>query len=171
MGKRPTTRNFGVEELKSLHSYDPITGLFTRKTDRGGYKAGGISGCINPDGYILIVINAAQYRAHHLAWLYMTGEWPPEDMDVDHEDRNRSNNVWKNLRLATRTQNNMNGGIRSDNKSGVRGVGFIKATGKWYARIKSDGEMMHLGHFVNKGDAIAARQAAEIRIFGEYSPT
>jgi len=87
-------------------------------------------------------------------------------MDID---GHRSDNRWINLRLATRTQNNMNLPCRSDNKSGHRGVSFRKDTQKWNARIHLSGKTLLLGDFVDKADAAAARKAAEQLYFGEFS--
>lgn len=63
----------------------------------------------------------------------------------------------------------MNASVRSDNKSGYRGVGLRKDTGKWYARLKVDGKLYLLGHFDNFDDAKAARLAAEEKYFGDFA--
>ena len=168
MAKKRITRDLTAEEVGSLVSYNPDTGIIRHVTDRGGYRAGEEAGGFK-DGYRIVGINCSQYRAHHIAWLLMTGEWPPLDMDIDHIDRNRSNNAWSNLRIASRTQNNMNMSVRGDNKSGYRGVGLRKDTGKWYARLKVDGKLHLLGHFDNFEEAKAVRISAEEKYFGDFA--
>lgn len=79
-------------ELKNKLTYNPETGLFGRKNK--------IAGSLRPNGYIQIGINKKLFRAHRLAFLYMTGEWPKSD--VDHIDMDRKNNKWANLREADR---------------------------------------------------------------------
>lgn len=169
LAKRKAIRDFSAEEAKKYLHYDPESGVFTRIGARGGYPHGSVVGT-KKDGYVLVGLFCSQYRAHHIAWLMMTGDWPPVDMDVEHIDRNRSNNRWSNLRLATRSQNNMNAGVRSDNKSGVRGVGQRKDTGKWYARIRAHNVLHLLGHYDTFEEACAARAEAEKIHFGEYAP-
>lgn len=63
---------------------------------------------MRPDGYRVITIfgnekTRPQYRSGRLAFLYMTGHWP--EWDVDHKNRKRGDDRWKNLREATRSQN------------------------------------------------------------------
>jgi hypothetical protein len=48
--------------------------------------------------YRYITIDGECYRADHLAWLYMTGTWPPGE--IEHIDGDNSNDRWANLRLA-----------------------------------------------------------------------
>ena len=59
---------------------------------------------------------------------------------VDHIDGNKLNNQKHNLRIVTKSQNAMNSKVRSDNKSGVRGVNWDKIHNKWRARVKVDGK-------------------------------
>ena len=93
--------------LKELLNYDPISGIFTWKTSRGGRKPGSIAGtkCIHK-GYITIQIDGTLYRAHRLAFLYMIGRLPEDQ--VDHIDRCKDNNAWSNLRECTQAENQLN---------------------------------------------------------------
>lgn len=90
--------------------------------------------------------------------------------ECDHRDRHGLNNRRGNLRLASRQENNRNQGLRSDNKSGVRGVYWNKARGKWQVYIHVDGHFIHLGMFSDKADAILARKTSETEYFGEFAP-
>ena len=63
----------------------------------------------------------------------------------------------------------MNKGIRSNNSSGVTGVGWSKKNNKWRARITLNNKEYHLGYFDDKNDAIKARKEAENKYFGEFS--
>lgn len=172
MAERRNRRDFTHAEAAALLSYDAATGVFRWLIETHGYggsiRPGDEAGTVK-DGYVVIILFGRQYRAQHLAWLFMTGKWPPLDRDLEHEDRNRANNAWINLRLATRSQNNMNAGLRSDNKSGQKGVGLRKDTGQWYARITVERKIILLGHFRSFSEAVAARQAAERRYFGEFA--
>ncbi len=88
--------------------------------------------------------------------------------EVDHINTCGCDNRKENLRLATECEQRANQGQRSDNISGVVGVGWYKKTNKWRAYIKVNKKSKHLGLFVNKKDAIDARHEAEIKYFGEY---
>ena len=95
----------------------------------------------------------------------------PDGMYVDHihGKRTRNDNRKKNLRLATKSQNAMNVGLNSLNKSGVTGVFFDKSKGLWCARIEINQKMKHIGYYNTKDAAIKARKDAEIKYFGEFS--
>lgn len=157
-----------AERVRELLDYDPTTGLFTRRVSRGGAKVGGVAGGLDNWGYVGIKIDGHDHAAHRLAWLYMTGEWPADELD--HRDRNRTNNRWGNLREATRAENARNLSRRSDNTSGVSGVYWHSARRKWRAIIKRDGLERNLGLFESIEAATAARRAAEIQTFGEFAP-
>jgi len=56
-----------------------------------------------------------------------------DDIEVDHIDKNRSNNMITNLRWATRSINCRNKSISSKNTSGIQGVSFDKKKNRWVA--------------------------------------
>jgi hypothetical protein len=94
-------------ELKEMVTYDPLTGHFTWLVDRGTNKLKGKRcGNIECDGYVSCCFNRKRYKAHRLAYLYMTGDWPK--LEIDHINRNRQDNRWENLREATRSENASN---------------------------------------------------------------
>jgi len=162
--------NLTQDRLKELLSYNPLTGVFLWLEGRGGKKAGDVAGC-RKRIYTFISVDDRVYRAHLLAWFYMTGEWP--DPFVDHRDLDKHNNAWVNLRLATKSQNQANIGLIKSNKSGLKGVSRYRAGesyGKpWQACITKDGKSMNLGHFATKEDAHAAYVATAERLFGEFA--
>lgn len=89
--------------------------------------------------------------------------------ETDHKDRNRENNSRSNLRIATHSQNQMNKGIQSNNKSGYPGVSWYKPLKKWRVRIGIDNKEIALGYFSDKEDAIKARKKAALKHFGEFA--
>ena len=60
--------------------------------------------------------------------------------------------------------------IRSDSLSGARGVTRMRY-GKWAARIFTNGRSEWLGEYATREEAVEARRSAEIKTFGEFSPT
>ena len=69
-----------------------------------------------------------------------------EDLQVDHIDRDKTNNCLSNLRMVTRQQNGFN-------RSNTKGYSWHKQTKKWQAYIILNGKMHYLGLFVNEHDA------------------
>lgn len=159
--------------LKELLHYDPETGVFTWLVRRGPMAAGSVAGSAylkrkDGDLYITITVDGHCFQnAARLAWLYMTGIIPVEQ--VDHKNRQPLDNRWRNLRLATPGQNQANKGVRKDNTSGYVGVAFIPEKGKWRARLSVDGRHKYLGYFPDPEQASAAYRKAISAIRGEFA--
>ena len=152
------------KRLKELLNYDPITGLFIRVVKRGPFKKGAIAGSVN-DGYVCIQIGKKSYKAHRLAFLYMTGSMPVNQ--VDHINRIRSDNRWENLRDVTHAENQHNTVAQSNSKSGIKGV--YKNGNSWTAQIEIivEGKRKNMTKtFKDKADAIEYRQTLEISFQG-----
>jgi len=161
MGKQLTQK-----ELKETLHYNPKTGIFIRvKKTTNSIKIGDIAGFNDHNGcgkkYRKICIKNIKYYAHRLAWLYITGYLPVND--IDHADGNGLNNKWENLSEATRSENCRNVRLRSDNKSGYVGVIWIDIRCVWRAEIKTKGKNKFLGHFKELKNAVIARKEAEIK--------
>lgn len=93
----------------------------------------------------------------------------PFGMKVDHENHDTLDNRRCNLRVCNNSQNLMNRkGANENSTSGIRGVAWHKASGKWSARIGSGQTEKWLGTFVNKEDAISAYAKANRNYFGEF---
>lgn len=91
------------------------------------------------------------------------------DEEVDHKDRDKSNNRRDNLRLATRSQNLQNMGISPRNTSGYKGVDYRTKSGKWRAQIRTqNGDKKHLGLFDTPELASEAYEKSAKEIHGEF---
>jgi hypothetical protein len=93
----------------------------------------------------------------------------PEGMDTDHINGNKLDNRRKNLRIVTRSQNMMNGDLRSNNRSGCSGVSYDKKNRKWSVCVMVDRKNVFHKRFKELSDAIDARKTAETRYFGQFS--
>lgn len=157
-----------VSRLKELLRYDPESGIWERLSTRGGEAAGTRAGSRKASGYILIDVDGHRYRAHRLAWLYMTGSWPARQ--IDHADNNRSNNRWHNLRLADDQQNQANSRKSKNNTSGFKGVYRSHCRGRpWRAKLNLGTKQIHLGSFDTAADAAAAYASAAKEHFKEFA--
>ena len=156
------------DRLKELLHYDPETGAFTWARSTSNRAAPGtIAGSRSRGDYVRITIDRRRCLAHRLAFLYMTGEYPPGS--VDHVNRDRQDNRWGNLRPASASENEANKGLRRDNSSGHRGVCWHKPLGKWVAGGRLAGRAIHLGVFSNLAEAAAAAKAWREKVFGAYA--
>lgn len=88
---------------------------------------------------------------------------------VDHINGDTRDNRKENLRIATKQQNSMNVGLRSNNTSGYKGVTFDNRRNKWVAAIKKDYKSKFLGYFENKDDAAMAYNEAALKFHGEFA--
>lgn len=150
-------------ELRERLQYNPNTGRWVwLKTPRAGY-VGRPAGSLDAKGYWCIKIDGQSYKASRLAYLYMTGEWPTEEMD--HIDGTSWNDMWHNLRPATRSENNSNRRVRDDNTSGAIGVFWNKDRNKWCAQIGR----VYLGLYDTFEEAVAVRDSAIEEHHGEFA--
>lgn len=163
--KQPVTKARLLEVL----DYDELTGEFAWKVSRRCVKAGSAAGTMNSHGYKSIKVDGRLYTAHRLAWLWMTGDLP--SLEVDHINRERLDNRFANLRLATSAQNKANRGPHPRNTSGMTGVSYVPSRGKFLAQISHNGKNHNLGRFDAAEDAIKAYRAAANRLHGDFQPT
>lgn len=150
------------EKLKKILYYNPTTGTFTWITSRPGARKSLVAGCLcKKSGYRFIGIDYKVYKSSRLAYLYMNGKLPIEE--IDHKNRIRHDDRWCNLRKLTTQKNAMNRKILLTNSSGVTGVCWIKKLKKYQAMIGVDNKNIFLGYFNNRIDAIIARYNGELK--------
>ncbi len=101
-----------------------------------------------------------------LAFLYMTGDWPLPRLEMDHINRDKTDDSWNNLRIATSQQNKANTKHRP-NKLGIRGVRWDR--GAYRADIKVNNKNIYLGRFKNLDDAKKAYNGIAKKYFGEFA--
>lgn len=156
--------------LRELYHYDLETGIFINKTGpRCGRPVHRKTPSIGSYVRIRIAVSPGKYerfRAHRLAWQYVYGDIP-SGIEVDHINRDPSDNRICNLRLATHAQNTMNQTVHSNNRIGMKGVSMQK--GRYRAQIDIAGKTISLGTFDTPEQAHKAYCAAAKRSFGAYA--
>lgn len=153
--------NLTQSAAREIFAYDPDSGyLHWRISPKWGIRAGDKVGYMHKSGYVATKFKRDQYLVHRIVWLIEFGYFPT--VDIDHINRDRSDNRIINLRLATRAQNAQNCVTRRIGNSGVPGVSWHKQSKKWRASIKANGEHIHLGGFDCLDDAALARKLGEI---------
>ena len=157
-----------------LVSYNKETGIFTwmrrHGNDRGSRVfnsqfAGKQCGCDDGKGYVKIgfMLNGKRVHvhAHRLAWLCVHGEIPYGD--IDHINGNPSDNRIDNIRNVTRSINQRNARMQSNNSSGMTGVIWHSQHKKWMAQATVIGKKHHLGYFHDKNEAHQAVLAFRLK--------
>ena len=153
------------DHLLSILSYDERSGNFVWLINSGRARIGNIAGNVHSGGYVVIIVDKKQYKAHRLAWFYVTGEWPRGRLD--HKDNCGSNNRWDNLRPATHSQNMANRKLNANNSCGHKGV--VRRGSRYRAYINKDGKRYNLGTFSTAEEAAAVSWAKAQELHGSFA--
>jgi|SRR5690554_754693 len=175
------------EELRQILRYEPETGkLFWRERPASMFSGkkypmerlarswnnkfcGKEAGTPNGTGHLRTKVFGQEIVCHRIAWAVHYGEWPPEDLEIDHINMDGTDNRISNLRVATRSQNSHNKNPPANNVSGVKGVSWHKHGGKWQVKFGLNGKQYYLGLFSDFDLAVKARSEAVKRLVGEFS--
>lgn len=148
---------FEVVEI-SPDKYGKCSGL-VRKVSRGGQRVGSVAGCLtpnpnNPDRVDWQVkVDNIKYTVSRIIYYMAHGEIF-DNLQIDHKDKNWLNNNTWNLRLDTDGSiQRVNTLKRKDNISGVVGVSWKQANGKWMASVRLEGRTKYLGLYTCKLEA------------------
>lgn len=118
-----------LDYIKDVINYEPDTGKFYWKKNRGGKAlAGSIAGTLRKDGYIDIRLGGKKYLAHRIAWLYSYGSIP--ENSIDHINGNTADNRLINLRICKHIENCLNRGKNRNNSTGHKNISECKSTSK-----------------------------------------
>ncbi len=93
----------------------------------------------------------------------------PKGKDTDHKDHNTLNNRKNNLRVCSHSSNMKNKKRQKNNISGHRGVSWYKNRNKWVSRISIRRNIIFLGYFNLKTDAINAYKEASVKYDEEFN--
>ncbi len=110
---------------------------------------------LNSEGYVVSRIDKKMVLLHRFLLDCSRNK------EADHINHNTINNSRNNLRICTRSQNNMN--------REFKGMSYNKRENKWMARIKIDGKQIFLGYFDTEEEALKVRRKAEKKYFGDYA--
>ncbi|MBJ2270469.1 HNH endonuclease [Pseudomonas sp. MF6772] len=149
-----------ADRVRELLNYCPETGIFTRKIrtaqrHKASSRADFLVTSGSSPGYHRVSVDSKRYQAHRVAWLYVHGVWPAEQ--IDHINGVRSDNRIANLRVADYTLNmeNQRSAYRN-NRSGLLGAIWDQQSSKWRGQIVVEKKKIHLGSFSTAQDAHAA---------------
>jgi hypothetical protein len=149
----------------------PLTQGYSAKVDKADYEfLAQWKWQYHPKGYA--------YRRQHvrLAKNKYTGKFVlmhrvlcPNGITTDHINRDKLDNRKANLRQATRSQNQVNRGLQSNNTSGYKGVHYDKLRNIWRARVVVDRKGINLGDFKTPEEAAQAYNEKAKELHGEFA--
>lgn len=147
--------------------YDFEKGCLIRKTATSNrVKVGDVVGSVNSAGYETVYVNGKNRYVHRIIYFMHYGVWPDH---IDHKDRNKRNNNIDNLRSCTQAQNNRNTKLRSNNKSGSKGVSWSKIMNKWSVRVCHNRKSVINMYFDCLELASLVAEEGRNKYHGEYS--
>jgi hypothetical protein len=154
-----------LEGIEDHLSYDPVSGLFHWLATGKGKRSDLVAGSNYSKGYTQLIYKGKKYQAHRVAFWFMTGAMPTDD--VDHINGVKVDNSWSNLREATRSENlrNMKARVGASKYKGV-----TKNGNDWRARIFLSGlDRKNLGCFTCEKEAALAYNYAALKHFGSFA--
>lgn len=185
--KKRNKADITVELMRRLVEYNPLSGEFIwKKRTPDLFEAGHFTadkqcqgwnaryaetkafGCIGAQGYYKATFFKVSFYAHRVAWAIHYGEIP--SLEIDHINRDRSDNRIENLRLADRLSNAKNQTAHRDSRTGVKGV--IRCRTKktrFSAHLMVDGKRINLGRFNDLDSARRAYLDAAKKHHGEFA--
>lgn len=134
---------------------------------------------VGADGYARITVSIKGHVSTHLVHRLVATAFiknPCNYSEVNHRDEDKLNNTVENLEWCT-SKYNSNYGNRKYNLSKTRcdksilgqcGVGFHKRDKVWFANIRVNGRLIHLGNFNNFQEAVIARENGEKKYYGKH---
>ena len=141
--------------IKSHFRYNPNTGVIIRNDRNGG------CGSLDSKGYLILKIKGRQFKSHRIAWFLYYGEMP--DMEIDHINRNKTDNRICNLRVSDRGDNNRNRHQMKNKDTGYIGIHRCKH----YKTISYNFEVRYRGKlykFYTLEEAVKFRKDKELAL-------
>lgn len=159
-----------IDRIREYLAYDPATGIFVwRKSPNNRVPVGARAGTVWRSGYRRIYFGGRgkSYAAHHLAWFFVHGVLPVEQ--IDHQNGDRGDNRIANLRPASASQNARNRRSARGSSSQYLGVSRRSDRPKWIAQIKVSGRVKNLGYYDDEDAAARAYDAAATAAHGPFA--
>lgn len=155
--------------VRECFDYNPITGAFTwcvrpdSHFPKPGFAnawnakfSGKQAGSVSPiTGYMHVTIKNRTYLLHRIIWFWIFGIWPKQ---VDHKNKIKTDHAIHNLRDCTSLSNHRNKNTPKNNRSGFKGVEFVKRQNKWRARVSVNYQRKFLGLFDTFQEAVDCRK-------------
>lgn len=149
-----------------------IIELFNKKQEKTGdalvddydyYSISKSKWSLDYDGYAISTILGKTVKLHRIIMN------APQNVFVDHKNRNKLDNRKQNLRFATPTINSHNKSKSKNSTSQYFGVSFKQRDNIFVARIIKDKKYYHVGSFKDELEAAKAFDNKAKELFGEHA--
>lgn len=167
-GKRTIDEEMqGMDALLERVYVDTVTGIVTWTNPKGNkLSPGDIAGSKNNKGYHHIKFDGKYYKRHRLVF-YVVNGWLPEILD--HKNGKDAGDGIDNLQEASNSQNVKKGNIRSDNRTGYKGISWHKGVQKYQVNITKDGITHYLGCYADIEVAKRVYDKKAIELFDNFA--
>ena len=144
------------KKIEEYEKYEVSNLGNVRNIDTGRILKPGKNG---DDGYYFVILSKDRFQKnfyiHRLVGFAFIPN-PQKLTDIDHIDRNKTNNSIPNLRWISKSNNLRNRTKFKNSSSKYMGVYFDKREGKYQARIKINNKHKHIGYYEKEEDAAHA---------------
>ena len=147
---------------RPLHHFDGDVQWRRWNTRYAGKLAG-----FSAKRYRKVAVFDEPYPISRIIFCMTTGRDPGVDL-IDHRDLDGFNNAPGNLRATDKSGNAQNTGVRSNNKSGIKGVSWSKTKKRWRARVIRKGQRVE-ALFDALEEAAKFVRAARDGLYGDLS--
>lgn len=124
------------------------------------------TGRVINSGYGQVSIEGRKWLPHRYSYTAAYGDIP-DGKFIDHRCRNKLCVRPDHLRPVSNTQNLRAQGLRTNNTSGVRGVSWDKARGRWSAKVKIGGKLAWSQRYDTLEEAAHGVAEARAKLYSE----
>lgn len=158
------TNQISHAQILEMFGYDAQTGnLLWKIRPSNRIAVGQVAGVIASNGRRYVSIDGRRHLAHRIVWFHQKGDWPPENISPENGDY--LDTRIENLIPQTAVETVHRSGVRSNNKSGVKGVSWNSTRGVWAVHAYRNYESVFLGQFKQLDDAIECKRNADVGVF------
>jgi hypothetical protein len=135
----------------------------------GAVRAGDAAGRQGPSHRSHGMYYARRYERGRQISMHRQIMQPPPGKVTDHMNGNGLDNRRSNLRNCLPTENGRNRQRNRRSRTGFKGVGQYKRTGKYYASIRFKGKTLYLGQYDTPVEAARAYDRKARELFGQFA--
>ena len=148
----------------------PVSDFFDERAAKtwNAQNPGARAGSAMSNGYRMVSMLGTKFLEHRLIFQMEVRELQAGET-VDHKDQNHTRNDVGNFRPCTHAQNLMNQPGRRPGSALPKHVYWSKSEQRYKVQMRANGEVYHIGTFVELTDAAWAATDARARLHGAFA--